>query len=403
MSSVPNETDSSNSDEEWFQDLIRTFASPEVERGDDPERLAPSHAATRTDTFPAELQNRLFQHGMAQLPNEIIAIFCVLLFAGSIGERTEAVERFQLVCRRFRDVALGISQLWALIDDRMAPLRMDLQASRCPDATPTMSFRVLRFDGTRGCKCERWRKIKELSHHYISGKMIIWHESLVDHDCFMQFEGWNLPFLSQLWIEMPDQPGLHALTTGWEIPSLKYLACTSTTRLSLSSSKLLKTLNFCVEDHANWFEHSTLFLAQPPFSLVRKLLLGLETRDTQPGDLPEDAPVVMLEHVVDLYVCTLHGEVLASTFSMLQLLATPNLRDVTMEVHTEMTTQPAFFDWLRTLKRYRLRSVLITLADGMAGIDDEQKTSIIECLLDNNTMVQGDQHSQMIVVVQFGL
>ena len=61
-------------------------------------------ALAMTDDFETEVRHRILHHGITNLPDALLSHICVLVYAGTgmIPEHLLALERFQLVCRRFR-------------------------------------------------------------------------------------------------------------------------------------------------------------------------------------------------------------------------------------------------------------------------------------------------------------
>ena len=72
-----------------------------------------------------------------------------------------ALTHFQLVCKRFRSVALLVPYLWTYVDDRMSVDRITMQMSHRANYAGDMGFRISYNPSLAPtCKCGQWGLIR---------------------------------------------------------------------------------------------------------------------------------------------------------------------------------------------------------------------------------------------------
>jgi hypothetical protein len=103
---------------------------------------------------------------ITSLPVDVLCVLCELVCEApsTAGYFIIDIERFQLVCRLFREVVLSLPHLWSFVDDSMSVERMETQITRCGGASIDMGFRMRYDRNPDNCKCARWEFIKSHSN-----------------------------------------------------------------------------------------------------------------------------------------------------------------------------------------------------------------------------------------------
>ena len=338
--------------------------------------------------FQAEVQRRFFQHGISKLPCKIVIKICELVHIGTVDQRAQALERFQLICRRFRTISLGHASLWTYIDDRMSPERMDLQISRCADEA--MSFHILHGPAKRGCTCETWAKIRGLRHLWTIGEVEFRAGSEgLDHNCLSTLEGWELPRVTQLKLTIVDHPFAGAVVASWALPVLGHLAYYSKPSVPLPFARAVKSLDFFACCNESWLERIAQLLATPLAASVTCLSITCKTNEVYDGEEPNYVPVVIPEQVQELRIDAIHGMIAHNFFHQLELIELKNVKDITVKVDRSAFEISSVYewmkDWYKVLGKYPLRSLSVLVLGDVPIMDNHDiRSAVYNCLSEAN-------------------
>ena len=269
---------------------------------------------------------------------------------------------FQLVCRRFRDVALNRIHLWSSVQDDMPVERMELQVLRCPDIV--MPFHIsYPKDRTNQnsdcCFCNRWEIVKKYSLRWTRGFISLgWLQPSNDHFCIEQLRMLRLTSLTMVKLKAVEDDRIWTIISSWQFRSLEHFHCEGGSALTLP---LLSPLKRMVLSFGTFGIRDVLStLACPASSSLTELTLkftSVSIDDAILGfrDTVERITLGCIRKLVVMIDRTSRTEV----FQLLQKLHVPNATNVSIQVHVrshpcrDFTTGCVCWDeeWPRALRR----------------------------------------------------
>ena len=364
-------------------------------------------ALAMTSDFQAEGHRLIFRHGIENLPDATLSRICVIIYAGTISERALALERFQLVCRRFRKIALGVAQLWSFFDDRMSPERMVLQSSRCGNVAASFNIRRrYTLPPLMVCRCERWNALVRSVSRWSSGVVDLWGVASMElqHECLTVFEGWQLPYLTTLNMRIIDDDFTRNIISSWEIPQLERLVCNSTRGFSPPLTRPLKALELSIIDlfYREWFSDASQFLTRPNITSIEhlSLMIVLPSFSHEAFWRADAAPIIALDRLEELTVTTQIDTVPSQIFTVLQMLQMPNIKRIDIRTHVAVFMDSAFFSWLDATANSHLETVSAAIFNAPTEFLDDIKAQILFCLSGSSKMDNDAQRRLRVIVTE---
>ena len=345
-----------------------------------------------TNIYQENVIRQIFQYGLKRLPDEILGDICEILCEDTSSAKHYAITlgRFQLVCRRFRDVALDRVRLWTSVQDDMPVERIELQILRCTDVG--MSFHIsypqnrTNRDGDR-CSCRKWEVIKRYGHRWTHGYIFIGNvPPYDDHFCIEQLRFLCLPSLSTVKLNVVDDDRICSTLLTWQFPRLEQF---HSERGPILALPLSNPLNKMVLQFGGFsIRHLISVLSRPTALSLTELTFKFSSvfvNDLAFG-FPDASESIRMGRIHKLVVM-MDRTFPTEGFQFLQLLEVPNVAQVSVQVDFRLTFLPAFYDWLNALGRGITRgvaSMTIPLLEAESR-SQEIETRINDCLLPFNT------------------